>query len=100
MSGKSVTNVISDVTKGSHAVIGYLTKKNLSEKPFGLIVDSLDGPGYSGLPYWDEHGRLYILHGSFESTNDVLKGLNNMCLEKLGHRSRGCAILSGPLELK
>ena len=69
------------------------------ECPF-VVIEMKSKAGYSGSAFFDEHKRLFILHGGMENESDFLKKACDYAERIYRRRIDGVALLTGPILLE
>ncbi len=116
--GKEIKTIRSLVTGKEVRIIGYSLlippeanaffqkKENKGKK---IIVEDLNPyiavemksiGGHSGTPFYDEHGRVLILHGALENEGGPdVKDAKEAFRKRYGRIPEGIALLTGTLEI-
>ncbi len=116
MSDKEVKNLHSFITGKEIRIIGYgfelqpneLVATNetgteliLKEKPHQcIVIDRHTVSGSSGSPYFDQNGRIFIIHGvSLEIDKKLADAVNTELIERNEGKVKGLTYLDGPIDL-
>jgi hypothetical protein len=97
MGGKKVSSIHSLITGKEAAIIGYSTD-GTNATPRCILIEAKNGEGYGGSPFYDEYGRMYILHAAMSNTDPLFGTINRQFQEQLHRDSQGVAFIVGPIE--
>lgn len=97
MGSKKVSSIRSLITGKTALIVGY-DVEGTNTTPRGILIEAKNGEGYSGSPFYDEYGRLYILHSAMVGTDPLFKTINKQFQEQIHRNSQGIACIVGPME--
>lgn len=118
MRGKETRRLRSLITGNEVKILGYGVKPDAAfteasknkenwgkkmivqdERPY-VVIEMKSKDGHSGSAFFDEHRRLFILHGGPDMGNDFLKKVDKYVEKTYGREAEGAAVLTGPLLLE